>query len=328
MVTIQDIAKRAGVAKSTVSRYLNGGSVSEQTAILLKKIIEEENYTPSPFARSLKAKHTNIIGVIIPRLNSAATAHTLQGIEQEAQQRGYKLLIANTNQQVEQELAAIYQFAKDKVAGIVLLATEITPDHIQAFNEVMVPHIVVGQQNDELYCVVHDDYDAGKKLAEKMVALGHQHVMYVGVSPKDKAVGITRRDGVLETLARYTQVSVHVEESTFSSKDAVAKGEQLFKNMEDTIVIAATDNMAVGLLKAAHNCGVKIPEDVSIAGFGGYEIGEFVHPSLSTVKYQFTKAGVLAMELLTKRMKGKKCAKCTLVPTKIMMRESTKEVEV
>ena len=93
MATIQDIAKKAGVTKSTVSRYLNGGSVSLETAQKIEKIIKEENYTPSPFARSLKAKSSSMIGVIVPRMDSSATAKTLMGIDEVVEELNYDLLM-------------------------------------------------------------------------------------------------------------------------------------------------------------------------------------------------------------------------------------------
>ena len=95
MATIQDIAKKAGVTKSTVSRYLNGGSISLETAQKIEKIIKEENYTPSPFARSLKAKFSSMIGVIVPRVDSAATAQTLMGIDEVIEELNYELIMNN-----------------------------------------------------------------------------------------------------------------------------------------------------------------------------------------------------------------------------------------
>lgn len=103
MVTINDIAKMAGVAKSTVSRYLNGGSISKKTKAKLDAIVAETGYTPNTFAQSLKAKRTNIVGTIIPRLDSYSSNAILEGIDQELLKRQMQLVIMNSSQSVERE---------------------------------------------------------------------------------------------------------------------------------------------------------------------------------------------------------------------------------
>ncbi|MEG0475208.1 MAG: LacI family DNA-binding transcriptional regulator, partial [Carnobacterium sp.] len=146
MVTINDIAKRANVAKSTVSRYLNGGSVSQKTKEKLNQIVAETGYTPNTFAQSLKAKKTNMIGTIIPRLDSYSANEALASIDEELRERNFQLLITNTNQLPAREIESIYSLAKQKVAGILLFATVITEEHKKAITEVGIPVILLGQQ--------------------------------------------------------------------------------------------------------------------------------------------------------------------------------------
>src|SRR5688572_30078934 len=114
-MTIGEIAKLAGVAKSTVSRYLNGGSVSVATRLKLERVIKETGYVPNTFARSLKAKKTNIIGTIVPRLNSYAATQTLIGIDEELREQGYQLLISNTSQSLDREIESIYSLENQKI---------------------------------------------------------------------------------------------------------------------------------------------------------------------------------------------------------------------
>ena len=98
MTTFTDIAQMAGVAKSTISRYLNGGSVSYETKKKIENIISKAGYTPNSFAQSLKAKKTNIIGIIVPHLDSYATSRTLIGIDEKLKERNYQILVSNSNQ--------------------------------------------------------------------------------------------------------------------------------------------------------------------------------------------------------------------------------------
>lgn len=324
MPTIQDIAKLAGVTKSTVSRYLNGGSVSEKTAAKIEKVIKEVNYIPSPFARSLKAKSSTIIGVIVPRVDSAATAHTLMGIDEVAEDLGYELLIANARQNNQREIQAIEQFTRYKVAGIILIATEITEEHVQALKQAGIPAILVGQQHAEFHSVVHDDYQAGYQLAQQLVEQGYSHLTYVGVSPRDYSVGVVRKKGVCDGAQSAGVQELTVVEGDFTIAKAVQIGEDLFNTPQRQLVIAATDNIAVGLMRAAHDRQLQIPEDVAIAGFGGYEISRFMNPTLTTVQYDFNQAGCVAVRMMDAVLKKVECPQLQMIPTEVVLRESTR----
>ena len=161
MKNIADIAKIAGVSKSTVSRYLNNGSVSLKTKQKLDKIIQENDYQPNQFAQSLRAHRTNMIGAIIPRMNSYAVDETVKGIKTICDELNYSLLLNYTNLNSEKELEALETFYRSKVDGIVLMATEITDRHLAIINKIQVPVIIVGQEHETLHCVIHNDYHAG-----------------------------------------------------------------------------------------------------------------------------------------------------------------------
>lgn len=202
MVTIKDIAHKAGVAKSTVSRYLNGGSVSKKTKAKLDEIVNETGYAPNTFAQSLKAKKTNMIGTIIPRLDSFATNTILASIDEELRNKQYQLIITNTNQNVKREVENIYTLAKQKVDGIILLATVVTPAHRKAIAEVNIPVLLLGQSAEGLNTIVHQEYEAGYKLGSYATELGHKDFLYFTVLEEDQAVGQLRSKGVLEALKK------------------------------------------------------------------------------------------------------------------------------
>ena len=325
MATIQDIAKKAGVTKSTVSRYLNGGSISLETAQKIEKIIKEENYTPSPFARSLKAKFSSMIGVIVPRVDSAATAQTLMGIDEVVEELNYEFIMNNARQDSKREIKAIETFARNKVAGIILIATEITSEHIKAIKQCSVPVVIVGQEHDEIHSVVHDDYLAGFELVQKLAELGYYELTYVGVSKRDHAVGVVRKEGIFSGAKAHQFEKIEQLEGDFSSQKALNIGMELFKDQTHSLVIAATDKIAVALMKAAQQCGRKIPDEVAIAGFGGYEIGQFINPTLTTVEYQFKEAGRVSMKVLEKLIRNIPCEMKTIIPVHVKLGESTKK---
>lgn len=325
MATIQDIAKKAGVTKSTVSRYLNGGSISLETAQKIEKVIKEENYTPSPFARSLKAKFSSMIGVIVPRVDSAATAQTLMGIDEVVEELNYEFIMNNARQDSKREIKAIETFARNKVAGIILIATEITSEHIKAIKKCPVPVVIVGQEHEEIHSVVHDDYQAGFELVQKLAELGYYELTYVGVSKRDHAVGVVRKEGIFSGAKAHQFEKIEQLEGDFSSQKALNIGMELFKDQTHSLVIAATDKIAVALMKAAQQCGRKIPDEVAIAGFGGYEIGQFMNPTLTTVEYQFKEAGRVSMKVLEKLIRNIPCDMKTTIPVHVKLGESTKK---
>lgn len=325
MATIQDIAKKAGVTKSTVSRYLNGGSISVETAQKIEKVIKEENYTPSPFARSLKAKFSSMIGVIVPRVDSSATALTLMGIDEVVEELNYEFIMNNSRQDSKREIKAIETFARNKVAGIILIATEITLNHIKAIKKCPVPVVIIGQEHHEIHSVIHDDYQAGFELVENLAEIGYHEITYVGVSKQDHAVGVVRKEGVFSGAKVHKFDKIEQLEGDFSTQKALQIGMDLFKDETHSLVIAATDNIAVALMKAAQQCGRKIPEEVAIAGFGGYEIGQFMNPTLTTVEYQFKEAGKVSMKVLEKLIRNIPCEMKTTIPVHVKLGESTKK---
>jgi len=296
-VTIADVAKLAGVGKSTVSRYLNGGYVSEQTREKLDQVIKQTKYVPNTFAQSLKAKKTNLIGVCVPRLNSFATSLLLKGVDDSLREAGFQMLISNTGQKLEREIESLYSFANQKVAGIILVATEITPKHLKAVQEIEAPVLIVGQASEVIPSIVYDDKKAGRLIGEHIKKSGHKNLIYMGVDKGDIAVGANRYEGFLEASQG---ADVSYFESGFQMEEARQKFSELIESglaRNKTAVICATDNIALGVMKAAKDHGMKVPEDFSVTGFGDYEIADLM--GLTTVFYPYQETGRLAAEKIT-----------------------------
>jgi LacI family transcriptional regulator, sucrose operon repressor len=322
MKTIADIAKIAGVGKSTVSRYLNGGSVSEATKRKIEQAINETGYTPNPFAQSLKAKKTNFIGTIVPRLDSYATSRTLIGIDEQLKQLNYQLLISNTSQHIEREIETIYNLASQKVAGIILLATQITKAHLEAFEKVKIPILLVGQEHPSVYSVIHNDYEAAYEIGKYILQKGHRKIAYLGVTEKDVAVGVKRKKGFKRAIEEVESCEVRYFETDFNMFIAQEKASKMLEEYQPTVIVCATDNIALGALRAAQLKGLSIPKDISITGFGGYDVTEIIHPGLTTVKFFFKEAGKMAAQNIVKLVNEEAIAKRTLSNFQIIERES------
>ncbi|ASS90630.1 LacI family DNA-binding transcriptional regulator [Aeribacillus pallidus] len=324
--TIADIAKISGVSKSTVSRYLNGGSVSEATKRKIELAIKETGYTPNPFAQSLKAKKTYFIGTIVPRLDSYAASHTLIGIDEQLKELNFQLLISNTNQQIEREIETVYSLASQKVAGIILLATQITQVHLEAFEKVNIPILLVGQEHPDVHSLIHNDLEAGYAIGKYVLEKGHRKIAYLGVTEKDVAVGVRRKEGFKRAIAEAEGCEVRYFETGFNMFAAQQRVTEMLEGFQPTCIVCATDNIALGALRAAQLKGLSIPKDVSITGFGGYDVTEIIHPGLTTVKLFFKEAGKMAAQNIVKLVNEESVPKRTLSKYEIIERESVDSI--
>lgn len=303
MVTIKDIAEQAGVAKSTVSRYLNNGSVSPKTKEKIDEIVIKTGYRPNTFARSLKAQKTNMIGVIIPRLDSVSSNEVLSGIDSKAHEKGFQLIITNANQEADREIEDIYTLAKQRVDGIIFLAKEISSAHQKAITEVGIPFLVLGQETETIPSIVHDDFGAGKKIAKHALDLGHLDFLYFTVSSADKAVGRDRYDGFMQEVSKKKGSTVTKVETSFKPREAYTTAMTELKNSKATFLVGATDTIALAVMKAANDLDISVPGEVSVAGYGGYDLLSYVSPALTTIKYPYYEIGHLAIETLGKMIK-------------------------
>ncbi|GGN92395.1 LacI family DNA-binding transcriptional regulator [Saccharibacillus kuerlensis] len=320
--TISDIAQMAGVAKSTVSRYLNGGSVSAKTKQKLERITRESGYVPNTFAQSLKAKRTNLIGTIVPRLDSFAAAQTMTGIDEELRTSGGRMLVYNAGQDRQREIEAMIDLARQKVAGIILMATEVTEQHLRTAEAVGIPVLLVGQGHRELHSLVYDDHRAGLLMGRHVLEMGHRRIAYLGVTEEDEAVGLHRKEGFRQAAAEYPNCEVRYFESSFKISDARLAAEQILDHYSPTLIVCATDNIALGVVKTAHIRGLSIPSDLSVTGFGGYEVTEIIHPALTTVRFPYFEAGRLAAQSILKLTAGQEVEHSRVLDVEFHSQES------
>lgn len=289
--TMADIAVEAGVAKSTVSRYFNGGYVKEDTRRKIQEIIDRTGYEPSLAAQNLRLKHTKTIGVVAPTLTSTVTGRQLMAIDETLRNEGYSCIIINTNHDAAREIAAIESLRSLRTDGIILIATNISEEHQRLQKSSEVPFLVMGQAFAHGTSVVYDDYDAGYEVGSYARKMGHSDVIYIGVSEDDDAVGKKRKQGVLDGLQASDPGTVVLEETTFSYVDTRGLARSILDQRIPTMFICATDQMALAVYKEVVERGLKVPQDVSIIGFGGYESSDLLDPSLTSVRFHNEEAG-------------------------------------
>ena len=176
-MTIKEIAQLAGVSSAAVSRYLNGGYVSDEKKEQIRKVIEETGYQPSAQARILRTKKACLVGVVVPKINSESISRVTAGIEQVLSRRGYQMLLASTDNDPDKEITYLKLFENYPVDGIILIGTVISAEHRKFLKNSKVPVVVVGQYTKYANCIYHDDYGAGKAMGRLAAAeIGRAHV--------------------------------------------------------------------------------------------------------------------------------------------------------
>lgn len=298
-ITMADIAEMSGVAKSTVSRYFNGGYVKDSTKKKIQAVIQAQNYEPNTFAR-LNAKSSNVIGVVVPTLNSKITSRVITSIDRYLREQGYETLIKNSDHDPALELDNIKRLNSLNVDGILFSAINITETHKQLLADSSTPVVVLAQDYEEGISVVDDDYRAGRYAGAYIGKTLPRCVGYIGIQERDIAVGINRKQGVLDGLAEYGVHNTIVLTGDYSFESGQALTEKLLETGRPDAIICATDRLAFGAYRVLEQHGLRIPEDVSVMAFGGYDESTLLKPQLSTLKFDSYAVGYLGAETLLK----------------------------
>lgn len=304
---INQIARMAGVSRATVSRYLNDGYVSQEKRDVIRRVIEQTGYVPSQHAKTLRTGRTNLVGVIIPKINSASVSRMVAGITPVLNEAGYQVLLANTDNDAAREVEFLTLFSeKNQVDGIILVATVVTPAHEEAMSGLPVPLVVLDQRVAGRSCVYQDDFEALRAVTS--VALRDaRHPAYVGVLEEDVSAGRMRKEGFLAACA---EAGVEVPAraiaiAEFTVDSGYERAEEILASYPEVdAIVCATDSIAYGALTCLREYGRRVPEDVAVTGVGDSEISQIVTPTLTTVHHHFKTSGSEAAELLVSAMTG------------------------
>lgn len=302
---INEIARLAGVSRATVSRYLNNGYVSQEKRNLIARIIEETGYVPSHQAQQLRTGKTNLVGVIIPTLNSQSVSRMVTGITEVLAESNYQTLLASTSNDEKTEIDYMRIFAeKHYVEGIILLATIITEEHLTAFRSLNIPIVILGQQLDDYDCVFHDDYRATYDVTMAALKNG-KRPGFIGVYEEDFAAGHMRHKGFLDACAACGIIPKPEAQAIgdFTMDSGFFCCEQILEKASDVdTIICATDTIAFGAMTCLREFGYRVPEDVQVTGIGDSEFSRAVSPALTTAHLFYQTSGADAAILLISKM--------------------------
>lgn len=306
-MNINKIAELAGVSRTTISRYLNNGYVSEKNREKIQKIIEETGYVPSSFAQTLRTKKTNLVGVIVPKISSSTISRIVDGISIELKKDGYNILLGNTDLDLEKEIEYLNIFKNNEVDGIIFLAKTITNRHLEIMEKLKIPIVIIGQNIDNYSCVYHNDYEASYEVVKELIKSKCKNIGFIGVSEEDIAVGIDRKKGYINALKDnhiyINQEYIKIGDFSFESGYECCK-DLISKSQDIDGIFCATDNIAIGAMEYLKAKSIKIPKDICIVSIGDTKESKVVTPKLSTVHYYYKTSGIEGAKILMDKIKN------------------------
>ena len=326
-MTIKEVAQLAGVSSAAVSRYINGGSLSDQKREKIRKAIELTGYRPNLMARSMRTGRGGQVGVIVPKIHSDSVSAVMAGISDTLAEAGYMTLLGNAELSDEKEIRYLDLMKNNQVAGIVLMAGSMTPEKEALISEMQIPVVITGQNFEGMPCVYHNDYHAAAVLTEHMIARGRKKIAYIGVTERDLAAGLARRLGVQLALREAGMESENIPRriGEFNAESGRKCMTELLEKVPDLDgVICATDAIALGAMRTLKDKGRKVPEDVSVAGIGDSWAGRVSNPALTTIRLDFRGCGEKAARLLLDIIGGKTAGRDSreMLPFELLERES------
>ena len=326
-LTIQNIADMADVSKSTVSRYLNEGYISEEKAERVKRVIAETGFKSNFFAKRLKMKQSKLIGIVLPRMDSVTVGKLLTGINRVLEPAGYQGLLLVSQLKKKKELANIVSLQRQGVDGIIIDSIGITPEHLQLTQSLKLPLVFTGQQHPAVHYVKLNDRGAGAMMGDYIRQKGHHRVVFAGVTEADQAVGQDRRQGFVQAFQQNNPgAAVKFIETGFDFMLAYSNGDEILA-ASPTAVVCATDNIGLGVLRYLHEQGVAVPDEISVAGFGGYDIGAVTYPALTTIAFDYELVGMRTAQGMLELLAGREMVSDSDLPLFFVERESVRALD-
>lgn len=325
---INTIAAMAGVSRATVSRYLNNGYVSDEKRRLIARVIKETGYVPSKQAQTLRTGKTGLVGVVIPRINSASVSRMVAGMTSVLNSSDYQMLLACSNNDEDAEVDYLRLFERrNQVDGVILLGTVMTPAHREALAALNVPVVILAQDLPGYTSVYHDDYHAVHEMTIRALAKG-THPAYIGVREADVSAGHERRRGFVDACG---ELGIPIPEgampvSDFSIDSGYLCCEEVMERLPQTdTIICATDNIAFGVMACLREYGHRIPEDVQVTGVGDSDPSQVVTPSLTTIHHHYKTSGMEAAQILLAGMdSGDDVRREVRISYELLVRNSTR----
>jgi len=310
-ITIYDLARKLNISIATVSRALKDDPVvSKKTKKKIFDLAEEMGYRSNHFARNLRNQRTDTIGVIVPRLNSYFMSTIIAGMESVANNNGYNLIISQSSESVNKEVANAKTLFNNRVDGLLVSLAYDTEDmsHFDPFFKKNIPVIFFDrvEQHDASTNILIDNRRAAYEATSHLIQQGCKRIVHITATPK-RNVYIDRLAGYKQALADYDiPFKEHYLIINNLSQEAGTEAGAIIAQMNPLPdgLFVANDNCAVGCMLALKEAGMRIPQDLAVVGFNNDPVSKVVEPNLSTINYPGYEMGEVAARNLINHLNG------------------------
>ncbi|NSW76028.1 MAG: LacI family DNA-binding transcriptional regulator [Candidatus Atribacteria bacterium] len=335
-VTIRDVAREAGVSQSTVSHFLNHtASLSPETKQRIREAIKKLHYRPHLVARNFKKRRTASLGLFIPDITNLFYAELSRGVADAAREKGYSVILYSTSYQREMEKSFIELVEQGQVDGVVVSYSLIEDSLWNRLFDCGVPLVLVDiYPFTSRYPSVVMDNEKGMEMAiDYLHGLGHTEIAYLGEPPYVLTLVKRQRSFLASMQKRGFSVKekwVLVEERTQLNRVEIgfSLGKRLLQNQSlPTAVVASSDLVAIGAMKAFLSAGMKIPEDISVVGFDDILLASYFHPSLTTIRQPKYEMGKMGVEFLLRLVEGESAFQNAILEPLLVERNSCRRLQ-
>ena len=325
-MNIYDIAKQAGVSIATVSRVLNGGVVKASTRQRILRIMEEGEYVPNVCAQGLNSQSIRIAGILVSNIDDLYYARAVAVLERELKQRGYDLILYSTGEELSKAGQYIALMMGRRIDGLFLIGSkfqQLTEEELKAAEKIPVIAINADFGERPLYSLLTDDRTAVRDTVLRLAGMGHRQFLYL--YDTDTPSGRSKREGFRAGI-RAAGLSPEGQEELFCPRDC-RKARELVRGRlckeAYTAVIAAEDELAVGAVKAALDCGKPVPEAVSVVGYDCSRLSICCIPELSSVDNRVDDLCRQAVEVFARVLEGETAERRQLFDCRLIEKETT-----
>lgn len=310
-VTMKEIAKKLGVSVSTISRALQDSpELHPETKRKIVEMAKEMNYQPNLLAQSLRISRTKTLGVIVPEITSHFFGSCVSGIQDTANSRGYNVMICQSNESIEQEKANIKSLVSSQVDGLLISLSRETNhyEHLYELYDREIPFVLFDRVNEDIPVskITFNDVGGAYQVTKYLLETGCRRIMYVS-GPEDLYISKKRKEGYLRALSEYGLGEeadlIKITDLTYEGNVRAAQ-EIAAMNPRPEAVFCMIDPLAVDVLTVWKSMGIKIPEDISLAGFTNNPTSAVVEPPLTTVSQPGYEMGKLSVSHLLDQLDG------------------------
>lgn len=333
-VTIKDVAKVAGVSPSTVSRVIsNHPRISPATVKKVKAIMEDLGYHPNIMAKSLVSKTTQTIGIILPKpaeelLLNLFFSEVIRGIVAQATRAGYDVMMTSGASERE-EVEAISRLVRGRrIDGVILLYSRKNDPVVQFLKESDFPFVIIGRNDDypDLLMVDNDNVLAAYDATRHLIQLGHERIGFVS-GPPNMFVSRDRQEGFQQAIldAGLPMRQEWIVEGEFLQESGY-RAMSFFMSLPErpTALVVIDDVVSFGIMRALHELGYKVPEQLSIVSFNNIPLAELASPPITSIDIGIYQLGYTASQALLYSIQGDSAGQRRyLIPHRLMVRESS-----